>query len=83
MISVRRFLLVFVTAGAITILFAAALNAQTDDAEDLGRKVVQLYRAGKYAEAIPLAQRVLAINEKALGPDHPDVARSLNNLATV
>ena len=25
----------------------------------------------------------MAINEKALGPDHPDVARSLNNLAAL
>ncbi|MEN9216312.1 MAG: tetratricopeptide repeat-containing protein, partial [Gloeomargarita sp. HHBFW_bins_162] len=33
------------------------------------------------SEAIPLAQRSLAIREKALGPDHPDVATSLNNLA--
>jgi tetratricopeptide (TPR) repeat protein len=28
-----------------------------------------------------LAKRALAISEKALGPDHPDVATSLNNLA--
>ncbi len=31
--------------------------------------------------AEPLALRSLAIDEKALGPDHPDVAISLNNLA--
>ena len=36
---------------------------------------------GRYAEAEPLYKRALAIREKALGPDHPDVARSLNNLA--
>ena len=41
-----------------------------------------LYQAqGRYAEAEPLYKRSLAINEKALGPDHPDVALSLNNLA--
>jgi hypothetical protein len=28
-----------------------------------------------------LYQRSLAIREKALGPDHPDTALSLNNLA--
>ena len=34
-----------------------------------------LYRAqGRYAEAEPLYKRSLAIREKALGPDHPDVA---------
>ena len=28
-------------------------------------------------------KRALAIREKALGPDHPDVATSLNNLAVL
>ena len=36
---------------------------------------------GRYADAEPLYKRSLAIREKALGPDHPDVATSLNNLA--
>ena len=36
---------------------------------------------GKYAEAEPLHKRSLAIWEKALGKDHPNVATSLNNLA--
>ena len=41
-----------------------------------------LYEAqGDYAKAEPLYQRALAIREKALGPDHPDIATSLNNLA--
>jgi hypothetical protein len=30
-----------------------------------------------------LFQRALAIREKALGRDHPDVATSLNNLAAL
>jgi tetratricopeptide repeat protein len=28
-------------------------------------------------------RRVLAIREKAFGPDHPDVAQSLHNLAVL
>jgi len=35
----------------------------------------------QYAKAEPLYNRALAIREKALGPEHPDVATSLNNLA--
>jgi len=35
---------------------------------------------GKYVEAELLYQRALAINEKALGPSHPDTATTLNNL---
>ena len=36
---------------------------------------------GQHAQADPLYKRSLTINEKALGPDHPAVATSLNNLA--
>ena len=39
-----------------------------------------LYAAqGRYAKAEPLYKRALAIVEKALGPDHPNVAKSLEN----
>lgn len=36
---------------------------------------------GMCEEAGPLYERSLAIREKAVGPDHPDVATALNNLA--
>jgi tetratricopeptide (TPR) repeat protein len=36
---------------------------------------------GAYAQAQPLFERALAIREKSRGPDHPDTATSLNNLA--
>ena len=36
---------------------------------------------GKYEEALPLYKRSRAMREKVLGPDHPDVAQSLNNEA--
>ena len=35
-----------------------------------------LQEQGKYAEAEPLYRRALAIREKALGPEHLDVATS-------
>ena len=38
---------------------------------------------GKLEEAEPLYTRSLAIREKALGPDHPAVATSLNNKASL
>jgi CHAT domain-containing protein/Tfp pilus assembly protein PilF len=41
------------------------------------------YKAGRYSDAIPIAQQALAIREKALGRGHPDVALSLNNLAVL
>jgi len=61
-----------------TIVSAAA--GAGDEAAALDTKAGELYRAGKYADAIQLARRALALREKALGPDHPDVALSLANL---
>jgi tetratricopeptide (TPR) repeat protein len=39
------------------------------------------WRAGDYSNAEPRLQRALATRQQVLGPDHPDVATSLNNLA--
>lgn len=38
---------------------------------------------GKYAESAQHCERSLAIRDEVLGPDHPDVAQSLDNLAKV
>lgn len=35
----------------------------------------------RYAEALPLYERRLSVFEKALGPDHPNVAATLNGMA--
>src|SRR5262249_38514435 len=40
-----------------------------------------LYMRGAYSKAATLIRDALAIKEKALGPEHPDMAISLNNLA--
>ena len=56
-------------------------TASLEEAKRLDTQVIRLYRSGKYAEAVPLAQRILAIRKKALGLEHSDVATSINNLA--
>ena len=38
---------------------------------------------GKYDEAESLYRRPLGIYQEAFGPDHPDVALNLNNLAAI
>jgi tetratricopeptide (TPR) repeat protein len=45
----------------------------------IGMLLPHVLAAASAAE--PLYQRALAINEKTLGPEHPNVARDLNNLA--
>jgi tetratricopeptide (TPR) repeat protein len=42
-----------------------------------------LQSQGRLEEAVPFYERTLAILEKALGPEHPDVATSLENSATL
>src|SRR5206468_4710466 len=44
------------------------------------RHVQELFKAGRYSEAIPLAIQSLQLCEKALGPEHPKTATDLNNL---
>jgi tetratricopeptide (TPR) repeat protein len=47
----------------------------------LNAQGLALYRAGQYTEAPPCLEKALAIREKVLGPEHPNTALSLNNLA--
>ena len=57
-----------------------------DEQDDLAKlsslykQATELYQAGKFNEAIPIAQKSLEFSEKALGPDHPKTVSSLNNL---
>jgi len=46
----------------------------------LDNQAIQLYNAGRYAEAEKLYSQLMIV-EKALEPDHPNVASILNNLA--
>jgi CHAT domain-containing protein/Tfp pilus assembly protein PilF len=52
---------------------AAALTAE----------VLEHLRQGQYRAAVPKAREALSLRQQALGPRHPDVADSLNNLGVV
>ncbi|MDB9503380.1 CHAT domain-containing protein [Spirulina major CS-329] len=65
----------------ITTQAATAGDVALARANQLNQQGIQLYRAGRYAEAEPLYQRALAIREQELGANHPSTALSLNNLA--
>src|SRR5579864_4334164 len=73
------------TRGMAVFLMAAGLvaplAAQQGSWEELNAKVVSLYRQGKYAEALSFAQEALQVAETRFGPEHPNLAMSLNNLA--
>jgi len=59
----------------------SSLFTEKDEYQHLIEKVIALYQQGKFQEAIPMAKKALSIAEKRFGPDHPDAAQSLNNLA--
>ena len=69
---------------AVALLAGAPVWSDEDllqKATELNQNVIQLYQQGRYAEAIPYAEKVLTIYEKVLGPEHPLTAQSLSNLA--
>jgi tetratricopeptide (TPR) repeat protein len=47
----------------------------------LYQQMVKLVEEGKYQEAIPLAEKAVKIARRLRGPEHPDTATNLNNLA--
>ena len=82
-----RFARVALVAALVQLSLISLPSAQTvsprtaKEVQILDKQVNEFAKAGKYAEAIPLQQRVLAILEKVLGPDDANVATALKNLA--
>src|SRR6476469_7538523 len=84
--SMLRTIRSFSIAAALYVAITVPLPSSGQDLNEavvLNTRVIELYNAGQYAEAIPLAQRALSIRERALGPDHPDLASLLENLAAL
>jgi CHAT domain-containing protein/Tfp pilus assembly protein PilF len=65
------------------------LRAATDsdralhDARKQYEESYKLRDAGKYDEALPIAERVLEIHERVLGSEHRDVAAAIDSLASI
>jgi len=68
----------------VAVVMLGSVRAQSDEElKALNQRVIELYRAGKYTEAIPLAERYADAVKGRHGQDHPDVATALNNLAAL
>jgi tetratricopeptide (TPR) repeat protein len=74
-------ILAVVFLALLVVPMADAQEGDLAEAQRLNGQVSQYYAMGRYEEAIPFAQRALTIREKVLGPEHPDTAVSLSNLA--
>lgn len=63
-----------ITIYLLIVTLSPDLFAQEDElqrANELNKKVIQLYQQGQYEKAIPIAQDALRLREHTLGPDHP------------
>lgn len=60
-----------------------AQSPELAEAERLSATVIELYKAGKFEEALLPASRVVAISEKVLGPSAAPVADALANLGVL
>ena len=79
-----RFGLAVLLALAVSIAGPNPARAQSaNELDALNTQVNQLYQAGKYSEATPIAQQALALAERLNGPDHPTVVVTLGNLAVL
>jgi CHAT domain-containing protein/tetratricopeptide (TPR) repeat protein len=72
-----RWCFAFVFSFAVA---APALGQGLAEADKLNVEVSRLVEDGKYAEAIPIAQQILALREKMAAQDHPDVAKARYSL---
>lgn len=53
------------------------------EAATLAKEVIELYKQGKYKEALPLAKRCVQLREKAFTPADDPLRTALNNLGEV
>ena len=75
---------IFFLPLVLILLFPFILNAQTkEEIKALSQQYKELKSAGKYQEAIPVAQKIVTYYEKSRGPEHQYTATSLNNLAVL
>jgi tetratricopeptide (TPR) repeat protein len=59
---------------------ALAASALPDPADEFYNNAMGLYEQGRFADALPLAQKLVLVDEQALGPNHLDFAKDLNLL---
>ena len=70
-------------AVCLLILGSPATFADDDNLQALNQRIVELFKQGKYQEAIPLAEKAVDIARRLRGPEDAEFATPLENLATL
>jgi CHAT domain-containing protein/Tfp pilus assembly protein PilF len=68
---------------AMELRLATENDRALHEARKLSSEFRRRYFRGRYDEVLPLVARALEIRERVLGPEHQDVAQTLNNLAVL
>ena len=63
---------------SLCVVFASPALAQETDWGTLNARVEELFGKRQYDEALPIAQKALEVATETFGPDHLNVATSLN-----
>ncbi len=82
MISFRRTILLIILALGLHVIGAVPLAAEPKSSiSEASARAQALFNAGNYGEAIPFAQRALALSEAKYSPNHAEVIQAAHNLA--
>ena len=78
-----KYILSIVSIFLLLVLATSCVSEQGAGSEwkILNREFASLYQQGQYDSAVVVAKNALEIAEKNVGPDHPNVATILENLA--
>jgi CHAT domain-containing protein/Tfp pilus assembly protein PilF len=78
---VVSFLLAITEASGAAASEKVSQEELAQEANRLNGELAELYRQGRYQQALPLAQLIWEVRKQALGEEHPETLASLNNLA--
>ena len=79
----RKWLAAALLAFMMALAARGPARAQADDLKALDNQAQQLFQAGKYTEAMPVAERALKLAEHQRGPNDISVGYALNTLGRI
>ena len=65
------------------LLLTSPAAAQSVEWQRLNQEATTLFQQGNYDQAVGVAKKALGIAERDLGPNHPDVATSPQNISAL
>jgi esterase/lipase superfamily enzyme len=82
--TLRAVISLLLAASLATAALGVAVRAQgSDGPEGLNRQIEELYSEGKYAEAVPLAERYVDLARKRYGEEHLEFATAITWLGSL